>query len=139
MVSFSTMDNWLTVGLNPIEFKKIVVNADNEPVSAFLIAKKVEQESKQNNFQGDWNLIKSNLSMIPQIYSIKVVTDVKTENDIIRLVKEKIGIFDDVEIWNQMMWAITRFSVSTDHQIQGKNSGKQSLNLHLKTNENLNW
>ena len=78
--------------------------------------------------------------MIPQIYSIKVATDAKTENDIIRLVKEKIGIFDDdVEIWNQMIWTITRFSVSTDHQIQGKNSGKQSLNLHLKTNENLNW
>ena len=54
--------------------------------------------------------------------------------------KEEIDIVDDdLEIWNQMMWAITRFSVSTDHQMQGKNSGKQSLNLHLKTNEILNW
>ena len=53
--------------------------------------------------------------------------------------KEEIGIVDDdVEIWNQMMRAITLFSVSTDHQIQGKNSVKQSLNLDLKTNENLN-
>ena len=121
--------------------KKIVVNADNEPVSAFFIAKEAEQESKQNNFQGDWNLIKSNLTMILQIYSIKVATVAKTENDIIRLVKEEIWIVvdDDLEIWNQMMWAITRFSVSTDHQMQGKNSGKQSLNLHLKTNEILNW
>ena len=134
------MDNWLTEGLNLIEFKKIVVNADIEPVSAFLIEKEAEQESKQNYFQGDWNLIKSNLSMIPQLYSIKFATNAKTENDIISLVKEEISIVDDVvEIRNQMMRAITRFSVSTDHQIQGKNSGKQSLNLDLKTNENLNW
>ena len=84
MVSISTMDNWLTEGLNLIEFKKIVVNAENEPVSTFTLAKEVEQESKQNSFQGDWNLIKSNLSMIPQIYSIKVAADAKTENYIIR-------------------------------------------------------
>ena len=35
--------------------------------------------------------------MIPQIYSIKVATDVKTENDIVCLVKEEIGIVDDAE------------------------------------------
>ena len=36
--------------------------------------------------------------MIPQIYSIQVTTDAKTKDDIIYLVKEEIGIVDDVEI-----------------------------------------
>ena len=41
---------------------------------------------------------------------------------IIRLVKEKIGVvYDNIEIWNQMMRAIIRSRVSMDHQIKSKN------------------
>ena len=116
------MKKWLADGLNLVEFKIIVVNADNEPISPLLIAKEAEEESKQSNFQGACNQIKLDSPTAPQIYSIKVATDAKTEDDIIRLVKEEIGIVDDdVEIWNQMMRTITRLSIGTDHPIKGKN------------------
>ena len=65
-------------------------------------------------------------------------TDAKTDDDIIRLVKEEIGIGDDVEIEKQMMRTINRFSVSTDHQIKGKNIWKTKPQPLSKTNEILN-
>ena len=115
------MKNWLTEWLNLIEFKEIVVNSDNEPTSPFSIAKEAEEESKQRNFKGSCNQIKVDTPTAPLIYSIKVATDTKTEDDIIRLMKEGIGIVDDnVEIWNQIMRTITRLSFGMDHQIKGK-------------------
>ena len=86
--------------------------------------KKPKKISKQSNLQGACNQIKVDPPSVPQIYSIKVATDAKTEDDIIRLVKEEIDIVDnDVEIQNQMMRTITLLSIDTDHQIKGKMFG----------------
>ena len=61
------------------------------------------------------------MPIVPQIYSIKVATDSKTEDNIIHFIKEEIGIVDDdAKIWYKMMRTITRLSVGTDYQIKGK-------------------
>ena len=66
--------------------------------------KQNEEESKQINFQEIQNKRGTNISMTPQIYSIKVATKNKKEVAIIELIRNELDIVkDDSAIWNKIM------------------------------------
>ena len=116
-----SMEIYITKEMHLEEFNQIVVNVQQEDIPIYYMNKDNEEESKPWNNQRIRCERNEESLFVPEIYSIKDVTNNKTENDILELIRYELGIAEDDAVkWNKMVSAISRLRVSDDYQMKGE-------------------
>ena len=114
------MDSSLTNDLNLNEYIEVFVNVDQ--------TWKTKDAAKSPDIEEQklWLMKKNHISNKDKtkfeaiIYSIKEVTDNKTEEQILQLIKDELNIVDsDIKIWNRMIDSISQMKIDDHYKLEG--------------------
>ena len=103
------------------EFQHVITNINWESQSSRLTKRYKKEWVKYQEEQKIYAEKQDNNKLAPVIYSIKDMTDGKTEIEIIEIIRSELGIEEDESFqWNKMIYAISHFNLNSDAKSKGE-------------------
>ena len=107
------MEDSLTGSIDFWNIDWIIVNTNKDTWTGTRNQQNKKEESKECKNSEVWSKEDPELHVNPEIYSIKDITDKKTELQIIDIIRNELDIKeDDLYIWNKMLMSISQISLS---------------------------